>query len=75
MKMKNEKQNAFRFLFYMKMENEWEHWKFKARIYFNMKIAVNYLNFAFDTEVQSKSNDSFLNFVFQFTKNTKWHFG
>ena len=40
-----------------------------------MKIVVNYLNFVFLTEVKTKSNDKFLNFVFQFIKNTKWHFG
>ena len=40
-----------------------------------MKIVVNYLNFVFHIEIKTKSNDKFLNFVFQFIKNTKWHFG
>ena len=40
-----------------------------------MKIVVNYLNSVFHIEVKTKSNDKFLNFVFQFIKNTKWHFG
>ena len=40
-----------------------------------MKIVVNYLNFVFDIEVKTKSNHKLLNFVFQFIKNTKWHFG
>ena len=39
-----------------------------------MKIVVNYLNFVFHIEVKTKSNDKFLNFVFQFIKSTKWHF-
>ena len=40
-----------------------------------MKIVVNYLNFVCNIEVKTKSNDKFLNFVFQFIRNTKWHFG
>ena len=40
-----------------------------------MKLVVNYLNSVFYIEVKTKSNDKFLNFVFQFIKNTKWHFG
>ena len=40
-----------------------------------MKIVVNYLNFVFHIEVKTKSNKKFLNFVFQFLKNRKWHFG
>ena len=75
MKIKNGKRNVFRFLFYMKMKNEWEHWKFKVKIYFDMKIVVNYSNFVFQIEVKSKSNDKYSNSVFQFIKNTKWHFG
>ena len=48
--------------------------KFKIKIYFNMKIIVNYLNFVFRSEVKTKSNHKFLNFVIQFIKNTQWHF-
>ena len=40
-----------------------------------MKNEVNYLNFVFHVEVKAKSKDKILNFVFQFIKNTKWHFG
>ena len=40
-----------------------------------MKIVVNYLNSVFHIEVKTKSNDKFLNFVFQFIKNMKWLFG
>ena len=40
-----------------------------------MKLVANYLNSVFHIEVKTKSNDKFLNFVFQFIKNTKWHFG
>ena len=40
-----------------------------------MKMVANYLNFAFLNEVKSKSKYRILNFVFQFIKNTKWHFG
>ena len=40
-----------------------------------MKIVVNYLNFVFHIVVKTKFNDKFLNFVFQFIKNMKWHFG
>ena len=40
-----------------------------------MKIVVTYLNSVFHIEVKTKSNDKFLNFVFQFIKNMKWHFG
>ena len=40
-----------------------------------MKIVVNYLNVVFHIEVKTKFNDKFWNFVFQFIKNTKWHFG
>ena len=38
----------------------------------NMKIVVNYLNFVFHTEVNTKSKYKILNFVYQ---KTIWHFG
>ena len=41
----------------------------------DIKIVVNYLSFVFHIEVKTKSKDKNLNFVFQFIKNTKWHFG
>ena len=40
-----------------------------------MKMVVNYLNFVFFIEVKSKSKYRIFNFVFQFIKKTKWHFG
>ena len=40
-----------------------------------MKTVVSYLNSVFHIEVKTKSNDKFLNFVFQFIINAKWHFG
>ena len=40
-----------------------------------MKIVVNYLNFVFHTELKLKPKYKILNFVFQFMKSTKWHFG
>ena len=39
-----------------------------------MKIVVSYLNLVFHIEVKTKSSYKLLNFVFQFIKNTKWHF-
>ena len=36
-----------------------------------MKMEVNYLNFVFHIEVKEKSNYK----IYQFIKNTKWHFG
>ena len=38
-------------------------------------MGVNYLNFVFRIEVETKSKYRILNSVFQFIKNTKWHFG
>ena len=39
-----------------------------------MKLVISYLNFVFLIEVKAKSKYRMLNFVFQFIKNTKWHF-
>ena len=64
MKMKNEKRTVFRFPFFYETKN-----------LLNMEMTVNYLNFVFRIEVQTKSKYRILNFVFQFIKNTKWHFG
>ena len=49
--------------------------KIQTKNLLNMKMTVNYLNFAFRVEVKTKSKDRILNFVFQFIKNTKWHLG
>ena len=64
MKMKNEKRTVFRFPFFYETKN-----------LLNMEMTVNYLNFVLRIEVQTKSKYRILNFVFQFIKNTKWHFG
>ena len=40
-----------------------------------MKMIVNYLNFSFHIEVKIKSKYKIFDFVFQFIKDTKWHFG
>ena len=40
-----------------------------------MKLVVNYLNFVYHIVVKIKFGDESLNFVFQFIKNTRWHFG
>ena len=40
-----------------------------------MKMVVSYLNFVFFIEVKAKFKYRILNFVFQFIKKTKWHFG
>ena len=49
--------------------------KIQRKNLLNMKMVVNYLNFVFLIEVKAKSKYRILNFVFQFIKNTKWHFG
>ena len=49
--------------------------KIQTKNLLNMKMTVNYLNFVFRIEVKTKSKYRILNFVFQFIKNTKWHFG
>ena len=40
-----------------------------------MKMVVSYLDFVFFIEVKAKSKYKILNFVFQFIKKSKWHFG
>ena len=40
-----------------------------------MKIVANYLHIVFHLDVKTKSKYKILNFVFQFIKNMKWHFG
>ena len=49
--------------------------KIQRKNLLNMKIVVSYLNFVFFIEVKAKSKYRILNFVFQFIKKTKWHFG
>ena len=49
--------------------------KIQRKNLLNMKMVVSYLNFVFFIEVKVKSKYRILNFVFQFVKKTKWHFG
>ena len=49
--------------------------KIQRKNLLNMKIVVIYLNFVFFIEVKTKSKYRILNFVSQFIKKTKWHFG
>ena len=76
MKMKNEKRSVFRFPFFLK-ENQkrMRVLKIQSKALLNMIMVVKYLNFVFHIEVKTKSNYKILNFVFQFLKNMKWHFG
>ena len=73
--MKNEKRTVFRFPFFYENEKRVKVLKIQRKNLLNMKMVVNYLNFVFLIEVKSKSKYRILNFVFQFIKNTKWHFG
>ena len=47
----------------------------KTNYNFGTRIVASYLNFVFFIEVKAKSKYRILNFVFQFIKKTKWHFG
>ena len=49
--------------------------KIQRKNLLNMKMVVSYLNFVFFVLVKVESNYRILNFVFDFIKNTKWHFG
>ena len=49
--------------------------KIQRKNLLNMKMVVSYLNFVFFIEVKAKFKYRILNFVFQFIKKTKWHFG
>ena len=73
-KMKNEKQTVFRFPFFYEDEKRMKVLKIQRKNLSNMKMIVSYLNFVFFIEVKAKSEYRILNFVFQFIKNTKWHF-
>ena len=66
MKTKNEKNSNFYFILKQK-----SNVPFDRRI----KMVVSYLNLVFFIEVKAKSKYRILNFVFQFLKKTKWHFG
>ena len=73
--MKNEKLTVFRFPFFYENKKRMKVFKIQIKNLLNMKMVVNYLNFVFFIEVKSKSKYRILNFVFQFIKSTKWHFG
>ena len=73
--MKNKKRTVSRFPFSYENEKRMKVLKIQRKNLLNMKMVVSYLNFVFFIEVKTKSRYRILNFVFQFTKNTKWHFG
>ena len=68
--------NKLYFVFYFFYENEkrMKELKIQTKNLLSMKMVVNYSNFVFRIEVKTKSKHRILNFVFQFVKNTKWHF-
>ena len=74
-KMKNEKRTVFRFPFFYENEKRMKVLKMQRKNLLNMKMLVSYLKFVFFIEVKAKSKYSILNFVFQFIKKRKWHFG
>ena len=74
-KMKNEKRTVFRFPFFYENEKRMKVLKIQRKNLLNMKMVVSYLNFVFFIKVKAKSKYKILNFVFQFIKKTKWHFG
>ena len=73
MKTKNGKQTVFHFPFFYENEKRMKLLKSQTKSLLNMKSSV--LNSVFRIEVKTKSKHRILNFVFQFIKNTKWHFG
>ena len=74
-KMKNEEQTVFRFPFFYENEKRIKVLKIQRMNLLNMKMVVSYLNFVFFIKVKSKSKYRISNFVFQFIKKMKWHFG
>ena len=73
--MKNEKRTVFRFPFFYENEKRMKVLTIQRKNLLSMKMVVSYLNFAFFIEVKAKSKYRILKFVFQYIKNTKWHFG
>ena len=73
MKTKNGKQTVFHFPFFYENEKRMKLLKSQTKSLLNMKNSV--LNSVFRIEVKTKSKHRILNVVFQFIKNTKWHFG
>ena len=74
-KMKNEKQTVFCFPAFYENEKRMKLLKIQKNNLLNMKMVVSYLNFVFFIKLKAKFKYKILNFVFQFTKKTKWHFG
>ena len=70
-KMKNEKRTVF----FSENEKRIKVSKIQRKNLLNMKMVVGYLNFVFFIKVKAKAKYKTLNFVFQFIKKTKWHFG
>ena len=68
MKIKTKNEIVFRFPFFYGNGKRMRVLKIQSKNSLNMKIVVP------SFEVKTKSN-KILNFVFQFIKNTKWHFG
>ena len=68
MKIKTKNEIVFRFPFFYENGERMRVLKIQSKNSLNMKIVVP------SFEVKTKSN-KILNFVFQFIKNTKWHFG
>ena len=64
--MKNE--NCISFSIFYENEKRMKALKIQTKNSLNMKIVVNYLNFAFRIEVKTKSKYKTLNFVFQLSK-------
>ena len=62
--MKNEKQVVFRFPFFYGNKKRMKVLKIQRKNLLNMKIVINYLNFAFLIEVKAKSKPRILEFCF-----------
>ena len=68
----------FFFFFFFFFLRVWENkkrmkaLKIQSKSLLSMKIVVYYLKFFFHIDVKTKSRYRILNFVFQFSKNTKW---
>ena len=66
--------NCISFFIFYENEKQMIALKIQSKNLLNMKMVDKYLNFVFHIEVKTKSKYKILNFVFQFIKNTKWHF-
>ena len=75
METTNEKRIVIRFPCFSENEKRIKALKYQSKYLLNLKMIVNYLNCVFLIEVKTKSKYRILNFVFQFIKKTKWHFG